>query len=432
MRRGHTGGHELGPACSSASSGVIHALNALAPRKGSPVVFAWSFFASWLTIELVWHHVVIGAVLGGLARQRRRARPARRRRRPGPVPRRRGAPRQDRPGHPPDRRHRARLAGGARARPGRAEVPAEPRRAPVPHGAPQGHPRRQEHRVRPGRRQGAAPRRHDAVGARPRRRVQAAGARPDPRRRLGDRRQARAGDPAAHPHGRPGVGRASTSTTASARRRRSRTTSSTASGPSRGSGTHADEYGIDPDFICVTGGSAGGHLTALMGTTVGDPRFQPGFEDADTSVAAAVPVLRDLRLHPDGSLRGRPGDLPPVPRADGDEGVRGRGAGALRGGIAAAPRARGRAALLRDPRRPRHAGAGGGRPRVRRADARGVEGAVLYAEMQGAQHAFEMFPSVRTATGDRGGGALPDHAVGAAAKRRPRPSRAELEDTLTD
>lgn len=52
---------------------------------------------------------------------------------------------------------------------------------------------------------------------------------------------------------------------------------------------HADEYGIDPDFLCVTGGSAGGHLTALVGLTANDPRYQPGFEDADTSVAAAVP-----------------------------------------------------------------------------------------------------------------------------------------------
>ena len=52
---------------------------------------------------------------------------------------------------------------------------------------------------------------------------------------------------------------------------------------------HADEYGIDPDFICVTGGSAGGHLTALMGADRQRPAFQPGFEAADTSVAAAVP-----------------------------------------------------------------------------------------------------------------------------------------------
>lgn len=52
---------------------------------------------------------------------------------------------------------------------------------------------------------------------------------------------------------------------------------------------HADEYGVDPDFVAVTGGSAGGHLTALMGLTANDVRYQPGFEDKDTSVAAAVP-----------------------------------------------------------------------------------------------------------------------------------------------
>ncbi|MCC6226468.1 MAG: alpha/beta hydrolase [Microthrixaceae bacterium] len=52
---------------------------------------------------------------------------------------------------------------------------------------------------------------------------------------------------------------------------------------------HADDYGIDPDFICVTGGSAGGHLSALCALTANDAEFQPGFEDADTSVQAAVP-----------------------------------------------------------------------------------------------------------------------------------------------
>jgi len=53
---------------------------------------------------------------------------------------------------------------------------------------------------------------------------------------------------------------------------------------------HADEYGVDPSFVAVTGGSAGGHLTAMMGLTANDPEYQPGFEDADTSVQAAVPV----------------------------------------------------------------------------------------------------------------------------------------------
>lgn len=48
-------------------------------------------------------------------------------------------------------------------------------------------------------------------------------------------------------------------------------------------------YGGDPAFVAVTGGSAGGHLTALMALTANDARLQPGFEDADTSVAATVP-----------------------------------------------------------------------------------------------------------------------------------------------
>jgi acetyl esterase/lipase len=48
-------------------------------------------------------------------------------------------------------------------------------------------------------------------------------------------------------------------------------------------------HGGDPGFVAVTGGSAGGHLTALMALTANDPRLQPGFEDVDTSVAAAVP-----------------------------------------------------------------------------------------------------------------------------------------------
>lgn len=50
------------------------------------------------------------------------------------------------------------------------------------------------------------------------------------------------------------------------------------------------DYGGDPDFVAITGGSAGGHLTALAALTPNDPEFQPGFEDADTSVVAAVPV----------------------------------------------------------------------------------------------------------------------------------------------
>lgn len=52
---------------------------------------------------------------------------------------------------------------------------------------------------------------------------------------------------------------------------------------------HIAEYGGDPELVCVTGGSAGGHLAAMVGLTANEPQYQPGFEDADTSVAACVP-----------------------------------------------------------------------------------------------------------------------------------------------
>jgi acetyl esterase/lipase len=52
---------------------------------------------------------------------------------------------------------------------------------------------------------------------------------------------------------------------------------------------HIAEYGGAPGFLAVSGGSAGGHLAALVALTSGDPSFQPGFESADASVDACVP-----------------------------------------------------------------------------------------------------------------------------------------------
>ncbi len=69
---------------------------------------------------------------------------------------------------------------------------------------------------------------------------------------------------------------------------------------------HAAEHGGDPSYVAITGGSAGGHLAALTALTAGQPRLQPGFEDEDTSVSAAVPIYGVYDLADTlGSPRGR-------------------------------------------------------------------------------------------------------------------------------
>ncbi len=158
---------------------------------------------------------------------------------------------------------------------------------------------------------------------------------------------------------------------------------------------HADEYGVDPDFLVVTGGSAGGHLTALMALTQNDPSYQPGFESADTRVQAAVPFygvycfVDRLKLYgpeffsmlieplvmkakladePEKFHRASPldqvnGDAPPFFIVHGD-----------RDTLAPVQYARELVRLLRE-----------------RSSA-----AVAYAELPGAQHAFDIFYSPRS------------------------------------
>ena len=53
---------------------------------------------------------------------------------------------------------------------------------------------------------------------------------------------------------------------------------------------HALEYGANPAFVAVTGGSAGGHLAALLALTPNDVEYQEGFENVDTAVQACVPL----------------------------------------------------------------------------------------------------------------------------------------------
>jgi acetyl esterase/lipase len=52
---------------------------------------------------------------------------------------------------------------------------------------------------------------------------------------------------------------------------------------------HIAEHGGDPDCVLVTGGSAGGHLAAMLALTANEPEYQPGFESVDTRVQGCIP-----------------------------------------------------------------------------------------------------------------------------------------------
>ncbi|WP_307813144.1 alpha/beta hydrolase [Streptomyces sp. N35] len=87
---------------------------------------------------------------------------------------------------------------------------------------------------------------------------------------------------------------------------------------------HAKEYGADPAAaVFVTGSSAGAHMASLAALTPNDPAYQPGFEGADTSVTAAIALNGYLRSYFDGdpatdpALLARP-DAPPFLIAHGD------------------------------------------------------------------------------------------------------------------
>ena len=70
---------------------------------------------------------------------------------------------------------------------------------------------------------------------------------------------------------------------------------------------HIAEYGGDPDFIVATGGSAGGHLSSLLALTPDLAEFQPGFESANTQVQGCVPFYGIYDLLDSQKLQLSPG-----------------------------------------------------------------------------------------------------------------------------
>jgi acetyl esterase/lipase len=57
--------------------------------------------------------------------------------------------------------------------------------------------------------------------------------------------------------------------------------------------THGLAYGADPTTVFVAGGSSGAQLAALAALTANDAELQPGFETANTTVSAAITLYGD-------------------------------------------------------------------------------------------------------------------------------------------
>jgi acetyl esterase/lipase len=164
---------------------------------------------------------------------------------------------------------------------------------------------------------------------------------------------------------------------------------------------HGEEYGADPSFIAVTGGSAGGHLAALLALSANDPGFQPGFEDTDTSIQACVPHYGAYDFAAETGTRSTRERLGFVARyvvgkdpLEYPEIYRG-----------ASPLAR-----VRADAPPFFVIHGHDDSLIPVREARAFVDAlravspnpVVYAELAGAQHAFDVFPSIRSAHVVRG------------------------------
>ena len=159
---------------------------------------------------------------------------------------------------------------------------------------------------------------------------------------------------------------------------------------------HIAEFGGDPSYVAITGGSAGGHLTALAAVTPNAPEFQPGFESADTAVQAAVPYYGVYDLAGASGLRTaelmRDKFLAPIvfkksPRAEREAFEE---ASPLLRVTADAPDF-----FVIHGSRDTLVDVGQARAFVEALRSTSKR-TVTYAELPGAQHAFDIFPSIRS------------------------------------
>jgi acetyl esterase/lipase len=158
---------------------------------------------------------------------------------------------------------------------------------------------------------------------------------------------------------------------------------------------HGAEYGANPDFVVATGGSAGGHLAALVALTANEPEYQPGFEPVDTAVQGCVAFYGVYDFTDRHRLHHHEGMTKLLEKQ------------VMKASILEAPEAYAKASPMSrlHPEAPaffvihgaldtlvpveeaRHFCA------ALRQTARAP---VVYAEIPGAQHAFELFPSLRS------------------------------------
>lgn len=86
---------------------------------------------------------------------------------------------------------------------------------------------------------------------------------------------------------------------------------------------HGSEWGADPERIVLSGSSAGAHMSTMAALTADDVSYQPGFEGIDTSVSAVVVLGGYYLRYFDGRPQTSPteavrADAPPVLVVHGD------------------------------------------------------------------------------------------------------------------